>query len=171
MPRSLYPLAPPSSNQQRLARPLTHKKPPHVLLGNEQYRYAFLPSHCPAVQPSCRPAAYLSNRTRRSGGRSPPYRQFFRPTKNSPMPHYPPVCAARTAPQQAVLPVRSPPANGPVTLPDGARCYRSDRRRQTVLVPPSVGATRPGRYHYIAALRDYLRHILRSPPYTGPLFT
>lgn len=111
MPRSLYPLAPPSSNQQCLARPLTHKKPPHALLGNERYRYTFLPSHCPTVQPSCRPAAYLSNCTRRSGGRSPPCRQFFRPTKNSPGPHYSPVYAARTAPHQAVLPVQSPPAN------------------------------------------------------------
>lgn len=54
MPRSLNPLAPPSSNQQCLARPLTHKKPPHALQGNEWYRYAFLPSHCPTAQLSCR---------------------------------------------------------------------------------------------------------------------
>ena len=62
MPRSLYPLAPPSSNQQCLARPLTQKKPPHALLGNERYRYAFLPSHCPTAPPPSCPAVLPPSR-------------------------------------------------------------------------------------------------------------
>ena len=123
MPRSLYPLAPPSSNQQRRSRPLTHKKPPHVLQGNERYRYAFLPSHCPTTQLSHRPAVLppICPTVPAAVVAAPrPTGSLSAQQKTARCHNYPSVCAARAAPHQAVLPVRSPPANG--ALPSVCRC-------------------------------------------------